>query len=280
MKRLTKSIVKAYKPFIGKQVAFNLEEPTFKQNVNFEKVPLEKYLGFLEMVAYRVCRYEDEKKRRYYDRIFKLRQVKFQKEAGKHEESSISALKRIENIGKPKKDVSPDKRIASMGRRRLTLKPSFAPKFHQKGLKRKAKRNKSKNEFRNMKKSAQFRSARTSQNPRRKFKKMKLRQKTSYASRQAELRNSLHHILGVTESKFNSKSVEVFYCREDMNKTNEKIINLKRFRARNKDMFRSLNNKSIMLSRLSTKVLEGPRNQKTLSTQENSQGNTSISERL
>jgi hypothetical protein len=57
MDKALKSAINMYKFLIEKQLNFQVStvEPTFKDNVDFEKIPIANYLSWVEDVAYKMC---------------------------------------------------------------------------------------------------------------------------------------------------------------------------------------------------------------------------------
>lgn len=297
-----------YRQFISTSAAYNLKEATFKENIKFERVEISKYLGFMEFVVNRACLYEQEKKERYYEKLNDLKRQIYEKE--KMEKSSkeraemssfdpnkskkgteIQWLEKIERIGKSKKqNLKPIKQDKTPRKGKIRVSSSMEFSNNQNQQSNRKNRNlllmnkrKKQNDFKqtysiDISKSREkkgkgenFKNNLTSSESRRTGKSRWRVQSSYHKSHRENLKSSLHYILGVPLGKFDSKSVQILYSNEDVNKKNNKILDLKKFKMRNIGMFNQLGDKSLMMGRVKS-LQESIKD--VLSTKENSRINS------
>jgi phage shock protein A len=57
MERLQKVTISMYRFLLDRTLTEDREEPTFRENLDFEMIPIQKYLAWVEDIAEKICAY-------------------------------------------------------------------------------------------------------------------------------------------------------------------------------------------------------------------------------
>jgi hypothetical protein len=240
-KQLEQCAGRAYKEYLKSPAAIFMEKPTFEENVEFEDIGVGKYLAGLEIVAKNLISVKDEKFRRWHEENARRLNLPANRIAGLSSYNT-SLLKNSQLFSKSRKNSE-------------ILALENIEKIGNRGKKSKSKSGK------NESKSLRGRSQVKKRKRLRKGKNWMVKEFSGIfdlsaqdESKSVRKRDSIHEVLNLEPGALDSSEVEIQFGKDVFHKKYRTLLDLNKFKHKNRNVFKKLNLGSNLVSIMGSKL--------------------------